>query len=90
MDKNKQILMIERDDLEALFEELLNQVSPKEPDKWILESEAMKLLGIKSKSYLWQLRTEGCIAYTQPSRKHLLYDRESILEYLEKHKKSTF
>ena len=90
MDKNKQILMIERDDLESLFEDILSRVAPKEPDKWILESEAMSLMGIKSKSHLWKLRTEGCIAYTQPSRKHLLYDRESILDYLEKHKKNTF
>ncbi len=87
---NGQFYFINKDHLRAFLEEIAHQQSFDEPNKWILESEAMSLMGIKSKSHLWKLRTEGSIAYTQPSRKHILYDRESIMEYLETHKKSTF
>lgn len=59
-------------------------------DKWILADEAMKLLGIRSKSSLFKIRSEGKIRYTQPEKKIILYDRESILDYLEKHAHETF
>ena len=59
-------------------------------DKWLGTDEAMKLLGIKSKSSLQDLRDEGKIRFTQPQKKIILYDRESIDAYLEKHAKETF
>lgn len=85
-----QFLIMKKTDFVAFTEELLSQFAPKEPNKWILEEEAMKLLGIKSKSHLWKLRSEGCITYTQPSRKILLYDRDSILNHLNAHIKKSF
>ncbi len=87
---DEQFLIMKKTDVEAYFAERLKQIAPNEPDKWILEAEAMHLLGIKSKSHLWKLRSEGCITYTQPSRKILLYDRGSILEYLNSHIKKSF
>ena len=86
----EQFLIVKKSDLKSTLEALVDQVVPKEPDKWILEEEAMKMMGIKSKSHLWKLRTEGCITYTQPSRKILLYDRDSILAYLDSHIKKSF
>ena len=62
----------------------------KVPNKWILEEEAMKMLGKIGKTQLWRLRSKGKIRYSQPSRKIILYDRDSILEYLEKHAHDTF
>ncbi len=76
--------------LKAFLEEILNTHLSKEPNEWILESEAMELLGIKSKSHLWKLRSEGRITYTQPSRKILLYSRSSIHEYLNSHIQKAF
>lgn len=58
--------------------------------KYISEQEAMSLLGIKSKTTLWRLRTEGKIIYTSPSRKILLYDRESIEVYLDENRQECF
>ena len=59
-------------------------------DKWLTTEEAMKKLNISSKTTLQKLRNEGMIAFTNPSRKVILYDRGSIDKYLDKHTKETF
>jgi hypothetical protein len=48
------------------------------------------MLGISSKTTLQRFRDEGSIRFTQPSRKIILYDRDSILVFLEQHAKDTF
>lgn len=50
----------------------------------------MRLLNIKSKTTLQKLRDEGRIRYTQPEKKIILYDRDSIDAYLENNSKDTF
>lgn len=59
-------------------------------DKWISGEEASKLLNGASKSTLQRLRDNGKIQFTQPSRKLIIYDRESIMEYLNKNTRETF
>lgn len=59
-------------------------------DKWISDSEAMQMLRISSKTTLAVLRDGGDIRFSQPRKKIILYDRESINQYLEKHAKDTF
>ena len=54
-----------------------------EQDKWISGSEAMRMLRIKSRATLQKMRDEGRIRYSQPEKKILLYDTESILAYIE-------
>lgn len=54
-------------------------------DKWISGEEAMLKLRIKSPSTLQELRDRSLIRFTQPSKKIILYDIDSIEEYLEKH-----
>ncbi len=56
---------------------------------WIDGEAAMTLLGIK-KSTLQNLRNEGLIRFSQPSRKVILYYKPSLIEYLEKNAKETF
>jgi hypothetical protein len=56
-------------------------------EKWISVEEAMKLLHISSKTTLQKFRDEGRIRYFQADRKIILYDRDSINEYLEKNAK---
>lgn len=76
-----------------LVEEVVDRLKKEnniEELEWIPEAEAMKILGIRSKSTLSKLRNEGSIRYSQPSRKLILYYRHSIYEYLEKHAKETF
>ena len=59
-------------------------------DKWISPEEAMAKLRIKSKTTIQKLRDEGKIRFSQPEKKIILYDSDSINEYLEKHSKETF
>lgn len=59
-------------------------------DKWVSDEEAMRLLNIKSKTTLQNLRDEGKIRYSQPQKKLISYDRDSINDYLEKHARNIF
>ena len=75
--------------IDKVVERVLGQQSTKE-DKWISGSEAMKKLRIQSKTTLQKLRDEGQIRFSQPERKIILYDSDSINDYLSRHSKSTF
>lgn len=82
---------------DAAFYTLIEQVVArlqekhgKEAVKWISDVEAMKLLNITSKTTLQKFRDEGKIRFSQPEKKIILYDRDSILEFLEKNAKNTF
>lgn len=57
---------------------------------WLDSDEAKKMLGIKSDTSLFHLRSQGLIEFSQPSRKIILYKRKSLLAYLEKHSHKTF
>lgn len=59
-------------------------------DKWISGEEAMTMLRVTSKTTLQKMRDEGKIRFSQPEKKIILYDRDSILEYLDHHAKNTF
>lgn len=86
------IICLESEAFYALVEEVVERVQGKQggEDKWIDDLEAMRLLRISSKSTLQKLRDEGQIRYSQPTRKMILYDRESINDYIEKHARETF
>ncbi len=77
----------------ALLEEAVERIQQKQnvtEDTWIDTEAAMKLLGIKSKTTLQDLRNKGKIRFSQPQKRIILYDRASILEYLDKNAKETF
>jgi hypothetical protein len=57
-------------------------------DKWISGEEAMKRLHITSKTTLQKLRDEGKIRFTQPEKKIILYDADSITYFLESHSRN--
>ena len=82
---------------EAAFYELVDQVvtrlretSSQVNSPWVDDSEAMRLLGIKSKTTLQKLRDEGKIRFSQPQKKIILYDRNSIEDYLNRNARNTF
>ena len=75
--------------VEQVFERLKDKEKAKE-DKWISSDEAMQKLRINSKTTLQKLRDEGKIRFSQPEKKHIVYDLNSIYDYLEKHAKDTF
>lgn len=92
--KTENLIMISQDNLFELLEKAichLEKLHGKEhKEVWMDSDEAKKLLSLKSDTSLFNLRSKGLIEYSQPSRKVILYKRDSILEYLEKHSRKTF
>ncbi|QMW06739.1 helix-turn-helix domain-containing protein [Spirosoma foliorum] len=77
----------------ALIDKVIERVEQRKvakDDKWISGSEAMQKLRIQSKTTLQKLRDEGSIRFSQPERKIILYDSDSINDYLSRHSKATF
>jgi len=90
---NLNVICLESEAFYALVESVVDRMKDStndQHDKWISDKEAMTMLRITSKTTLQKLRDEGAIRYSQPTRKLILYDRDSILEYLETHAKNTF
>ena len=50
---------------------------------WIDDVRDMKLLGIRSNTTLQPYRDSGKIRFTQPGRKVILYDSQSIMNFLD-------
>lgn len=85
-------LCLEEPDFYELVDRLYERLKGKNiPDRWISGDEAMRLLNISSPTTLQKLRDtpNSGIRFSQPSRKLILYDRESLEEYLEKHANKT-
>ena len=77
----------------ALVEKVVERVKEKngiKEDRWISPEKAMVKLNITSKTTLQKFRDEGKIRFSQPEKKLILYDVDSINDYLEKHAKNTF
>lgn len=70
--------------------ERLKSTHDQQEDKWLSDEQAMRLLNVKSKTTLQKLRDEGKIRFSQPQKKIILYDRDSINAYLEKNAHNTF
>lgn len=68
--------------IEKVVERLKGSDAPRE-NRWISGMDAMRMLNIKSKTTLQKLRDQGQIRYSQPEKKIILYDRESIDAFLE-------
>lgn len=85
MDK-LEIICFESEAFYKLLAEVLQHFKSLEPipsEKWISGPEAMRMLRIKGKSTLQKMRDEGKIRFTQPEKKIILYDADSIKDYLE-------
>jgi hypothetical protein len=81
-----EIVCLESEAFYKLIEQVLLHFRTKAPsggDKWISGPEAMKMMRIKSKATLQKMRDEGRIRFTQPEKKIILYDVDSIKDYLE-------
>ncbi len=85
-----EIIVFEKESFYKLIDELtvriIEQVERKyNQEEWIGESEARKLLGIKSKAKLQQLRDSIKIEFSKFG-KIIRYSRSSILRFLEEHR----
>ncbi|MFD2520390.1 helix-turn-helix domain-containing protein [Emticicia soli] len=88
-----QVICLEEDAFYTLVEQVvarLKKEHTKEKAKWISDEEAMQLLSIKSKTTLQKLRDEGKIRFSQPQPRIILYDTDSINQYLERNARETF
>ena len=88
-----EVICLEEDAFHSLVEEVVERLKEKHQiknDPWVSPERAMQLLNIKSKTTLQNLRDTGAITYTQPQKKIILYDYDSIMSYLEEHKKEKF
>ena len=87
-----EVICLETQAFYELIDEVVDRVleQRKEEPKWISGEEAMTMLKITSKTTLQRLKNEGHIGFSQPMKKLVLYDRESILAYLEKHAQKPF
>lgn len=87
------VICLEDQAFYALIEKVVLRIQEQnnfKDDKWISDEEAMRKLRITSKTTLQKLRDEGKIRFTHPEKKLILYDNDSINDYLEKHAKNTF
>ena len=87
------VICVEEKAFYELFDKVVAYLEEKKPGhqpKWIDGSEAMQLLNISSKTTLQKLRDEGKIRFSQPQKRIILYDRDSINEYLDSHAQNTF
>lgn len=88
-----EVICLEDKAFYALIEQIVVRIKERhdiKEDKWVGGDEAMKKLRITSKTTLQKLRDEGAIRFSQPEKKIILYDTDSINEYLEKHARKTF
>ncbi len=88
-----EVICLQDEAFYALIEKVVARIKEKQgvkQDKWISGEEAMKILRISSKTTLQKLRDEGKLRFSQPEKKIILYDNDSINEYLGKHVNETF
>ena len=92
IESNLHIICLETEAFYKLVEQVVAKLRPQENTlpKWIDEKEAKLLLNVKSKTTIQKLRDEGKVRFSQPSKKMILYDRDSIMEYIELNAKDTF
>jgi len=88
-----EIICLQDEAFYQLIDEVVNRLKEREnitQDKWVSSDRAMEILNIKSKTTLQKLRDEGSITFTQPQKKIILYDSDSIMKYLNNHSKKSF
>jgi hypothetical protein len=86
------VVCLEEPAFYALIDRVMERIKEKHgirENKWIPEMEAMQMLGISSKTTLQKYRDEKRIRFSQPDIKPIMYDRNSINDYLEKHANTT-
>ncbi|MFT5618094.1 MAG: hypothetical protein ACI85I_001323 [Arenicella sp.] len=67
-----------------------SQSKKREKPKWIGQEQAMEILQVKSPTTMQSIRDNGKIRYTQPRKKIILYDRDSLMEYLDREAREVF
>jgi len=90
---NIEVICLEEPAFFELIERVVKRLESQhqdDTDKWISPEVAMQKLNITSKATLQKLRDEGKIRYSQRGKKLILYDKNSISNYLDQNAKNTF
>ncbi len=76
----------------SLLDEVVEKMMKerKQESKWVSAEEPMEILKTTSKTTLHKLKNEGHIQFSQPLKKLVVYDGQSLLDYLEKHAHEPF
>ena len=88
-----QVICLEEAAFYNLIEEVIHRMKEQfgqSKDAWVSDEEAMRLLNVKSKTTMQKLRDEGKVRFSQPQKKIILYDRQSLEHYLEQNARNTF
>ncbi|MCB0522253.1 MAG: helix-turn-helix domain-containing protein [Lewinellaceae bacterium] len=87
-----EVVCLETKAFYTLIDEVVERMMEqrKEKPKWVSGDDAMEILKITSKTTLQKLKNEGHIKFSQPMKKLVVYDRQSLLDYLEKHSHEPF
>lgn len=78
-----EVICLEEKAFYSLVEEVVERLKEKhhiKHDKWISTERVMELMNVKSKTTLQNLRDTGAITFTQPQKKIILYDYDSIMD----------
>ena len=75
---------MEYERIKSMVEEILREFGAKPNEQiWLTSDQAKSLLNVKTTQlYLLRQDASNGIIYTQPSRKVILYRKDSLLEYL--------
>ncbi|MCH8904450.1 MAG: helix-turn-helix domain-containing protein [Bacteroidetes bacterium] len=87
---SEDIIHITSDALFKLVDEVVNRLKKEngiDDDPWVGTEETMRILKISSKTTLQKFRDEGKIRFSKTGPKHILYFRQSLYDFLEKHSK---
>lgn len=92
--KKEEVICLKSSAFYALLDEVVAHINGKHglpiANPWIDGDEAMDILHISSRTTLQEYRDAGEIRFSKPSHKVILYDRNSILEFLDRKAQNTF
>lgn len=85
-----QILLLSKEDLIQALILFAKEIEANKtiPNEWLTVKQTKKMLNIRSFTTLAKLKDEGKIAHCMPTPRILLFERQSILDYLQEIKQS--
>jgi len=87
-----QILLLSKEDLIEALIQFAKEIEENKtiPNEWLTVEQTKKMLNIRSNTTLFKYKNEGKLSYAMPSPKILLFERKSVLEFLNNIKQNSF
>lgn len=71
-------------DIKSLIKDVIKEIKTEKDNEWVSTDEAKRILGVKSKSKMQDLRDKNLIKYSKHG-KIIQYYKPSLSSFLEKH-----